>query len=172
MNSIHDLSDLGCLQTTAEVTAPIQPYKPLYRPQRYFEAPLPEVTCFNCGEAGHMSNTCMHPGIRKRCVYCGTVGHRAATCPEAVCVSCGLTGHIPNSCKVEGGECTICQQAGHRPEECLGRGDALEERETRGLRCLLKGCKGHCTCYQLQGYSRLIYCCKCGNPGHTFSQCP
>lgn len=172
MNTTQDISDFCSFQPSAEATTALPPQIYQYHSRRYFEEPMPQVICFNCGEAGHMSNTCLNPAIRKKCVYCGVVGHKAATCPEAICDSCGLTGHITGSCQLEGPKCPICRKTGHAEAHCLARESAVDDREVTHLRCLLKACPGHSNCYQLQGYSRIIYCCKCGDNGHTSPQCP
>lgn len=173
MNTTQDILDFCCFQPSAEPTTALPSQIHVYRSRRYFEEEIPQVICFNCGESGHMSNSCMNPVVRIRCVYCGVRGHKAASCPEAVCDSCGLIGHITGSCQLEGLKCAICRKTGHSEVHCLARESAVEDsRETVPLRCLHKACPGHINCYQLQGYSRVVYCCKCGDSGHTSPLCP
>lgn len=162
--------ELYSYQPTSEETLPLDP--PPTRPHRiirYFEQSF--VTCLTCGEPGHMRSDCEKTQRRTRCVYCGNEGHVADMCPESECDICGLSGHLTAVCRGRRDICGTCGKSGHSPDHCIARNSVREEIHIEGVRCLFKGCEGHCNCYELQGYSRMTYCCKCGEPGHEVSQC-
>ena len=57
------------------------------------------VTCYACGEQGHVRNNC--PKMRGReieCIACGKHGYVRRNCPNIVCGKCNLRGHKEINC--------------------------------------------------------------------------
>lgn len=40
------------------------------------------VSCFKCGESGHVATRCERPAAKRACYLCGATGHLAAGCPK------------------------------------------------------------------------------------------
>ena len=59
------------------------------------------VTCYNCGEVGHISAACEMPrqegALHRKCFNCGKPGHLSADCTQpqgnTACYECGQPGH-------------------------------------------------------------------------------
>lgn len=138
---------------------------------RYYEDPNPLIKCFNCNEFGHMSGSCQSMSYKFRCNYCGEPGHTAFNCTQVVCHRCLNVGHKINNCRADTNDkCGICKRVGHKPRACLLRDD-MPESSLKHVTCL--NCKeiGHCNCYELQSYSRSVYCPKCADRGHLWDEC-
>ncbi|CAG9333452.1 unnamed protein product [Blepharisma stoltei] len=139
---------------------------------RYYEDPNPLIKCFNCNEFGHMSNSCQSMSYKFRCNYCGELGHTAYSCTQIVCHRCLNVGHKINQCRADTNDkCGICRRAGHRPRVCMLRDKPLEDSQLAKLTCLNCGEIGHTNCYELESYSKTVYCCKCAEKGHLWDEC-
>lgn len=144
---------------------------PVHSTPRYYEPP---TQCFTCRDFGHTSTNCPVRTARRRCVYCGELGHSARDCADVICRACSGVGHLPEACpqrRLTSPACDVCGGTGHSPKDCLARKDALTEPACSALRCITCHQRSHCNCYTLESYSRLTYCCKCGARGHAMEEC-
>jgi Zinc knuckle len=139
---------------------------------RYFEDPNPLIKCYNCNEYGHMSGTCPNPCYKFRCNYCGEPGHTAYNCTQIVCHKCFGIGHKINNCSADiRDKCSDCRRLGHNYKHCIARQDPLASKNTISITCLVCREIGHANCYQIESYSRSLYCSKCGEKGHLRIEC-
>ncbi|KAG5490033.1 hypothetical protein JKF63_00152 [Porcisia hertigi] len=98
-----------------------------------FSIPLPSiimsaVTCYKCGEAGHMSRVCPRVAATRSCYNCGETGHLSRDCqserkPKS-CYNCGSTEHLSRECQSEAKDgadtrsCYNCGGTGHLSRDC------------------------------------------------------
>lgn len=139
---------------------------------RYFEDPNPLIKCYNCNQYGHMSGTCPNPSYKFRCTYCGEQGHTAYSCSQVICHRCLGVGHKISQCRVDTRDkCEECGRVGHNYKTCLARSDYISSKSLPYLTCLFCRQTGHINCFPLKSYSQSLYCARCGDKGHTFSEC-
>ena len=84
--------------------------------------------CWVCGEADlHTSQECPHA----KCLRCGKVTqHVSATCPETI-------------------KCVLCNVWGHTADDCPMQVLLFADKDTKDVRCLVCGEKGHLNCADL-----------------------
>ncbi|GET93229.1 universal minicircle sequence binding protein [Leishmania tarentolae] len=86
------------------------------------------VTCYKCGEAGHMSRSCPRVAATRSCYNCGETGHMSRDCPSErkpkSCYNCGSTEHLSRDCTNEAKagadtrSCYNCGETGHMSRDC------------------------------------------------------
>ena len=137
---------------------------------RYFEDPNPLIRCYNCNEHGHMSSTCPNPSYKFRCTYCGEQGHTAYSCQLVICHRCQGVGHKISQCNSDTrNKCDACGGSGHSYRSCIARDDPISAKYLSEITCLFCRRKGHINCFSLKSYSKSLFCSRCGEKGHTFS---
>ncbi|AYU83514.1 universal minicircle sequence binding protein [Leishmania donovani] len=86
------------------------------------------ITCYKCGEAGHMSRSCPRAAATRSCYNCGETGHMSRDCPSErkpkSCYNCGSTDHLSRECTNEAKagadtrSCYNCGGTGHLSRDC------------------------------------------------------
>ncbi|CAD5324760.1 unnamed protein product [Arabidopsis thaliana] len=136
----------------------------LLRGARYFD-PLDAgwVTCYSCGEQGHINVDCLAPTTRRKpCFICASLEHSARQCTKghdcfkynsgfkgAVCLRCGDFGHDMILCKYE-----------------------YSKEDLKNIQCYVCKSFGHLCCVEPDdSLSWDVSCYKCGQLGHTGLAC-
>ncbi|KAL1206592.1 Cold shock domain-containing protein 3 [Cardamine amara subsp. amara] len=152
--------------------------KKLLRGARYFDpCDAGSVSCYSCGDQGHITVNCPTPTKRRKpCFICGSLehgarqcskghdcyicnegGHRAKDCPEnyksvskrAVCLRCGGFGHDMILCKYE-----------------------YSQEDLKDIQCYVCKSFGHLCCIEPgNSLSWAVSCYRCGQLGHTGLAC-
>ncbi|XP_010514723.1 PREDICTED: protein AIR2 [Camelina sativa] len=123
--------------------------KKLLRGARYFDPPdAGWMSCYSCGEQGHITVNCPTPTKRRKpCFICGSLEHGARQCSK---------GH----------DCYICKKSGHRAKDCPNK----YKSGSKGALCLRCGDFGHdmilCTYDYSEEDLKDIQCYVCKNFGH------
>ncbi|EOA24155.1 hypothetical protein CARUB_v10017389mg [Capsella rubella] len=165
------------VETFAEPTPSNLVMNKLLRGARYFDPPdAGWVSCYSCGEKGHITINCPSPiKRRKPCFICGSLEHGAKQC---------LKGH----------DCYICKKAGHRAKDCPNKyksrskdvclrcGDfghdmvlckyEYSQEDLKDIQCYVCKSFGHLCCIEPgDSLSWAVSCYRCGQRGHTGLAC-
>ncbi|XP_020881331.1 cellular nucleic acid-binding protein-like isoform X2 [Arabidopsis lyrata subsp. lyrata] len=146
----------------------------LLRGARYFD-PLNAgwVTCYSCGEQGHITVNCPTPTKRRKpCFICGSLEHGAKQCSKGHdCYICNKGGHRAKDCPdkhnsgSKGAVCLRCGDFGHDMILCKYE---YSKEDLKDIQCYVCKSFGHLCCVEPDNSpSWAVSCYRCGQLGHT-----
>ncbi|KAG7564310.1 Zinc finger CCHC-type superfamily [Arabidopsis suecica] len=150
----------------------------LLRGARYFD-PLDAgwVTCYSCGEQGHITVNCPTPTKRRKpCFICGSLEHGAKHCSKGHdCYICNKGGHRAKDCPdkhnsgSKGAVCLRCGDFGHDMILCKYE---YSKEDLKDIQCYVCKSFGHLCCVEPDNSpSWAVSCYRCGQLGHTGLAC-
>ncbi|KAG7559547.1 Zinc finger CCHC-type [Arabidopsis thaliana x Arabidopsis arenosa] len=150
----------------------------LLRGARYFD-PLDAgwVTCYSCGEQGHITANCPTPTKRRKpCFICGSLDHGAKQCSKGHdCYICNKGGHRAKDCPdkhnsgSKGAVCLRCGDFGHDMILCKYE---YSKEDLKNIQCYVCKSFGHLCCIEPDNSpSWAVSCYRCGQLGHTGLAC-
>ncbi|CAN8268351.1 unnamed protein product [Cochlearia groenlandica] len=152
--------------------------KKLLRGARYFDPPDSGwVSCYSCGEQGHITVNCPTPTTRKKpCFICGSLEHGAKQCSKGHdCYICKKSGHRARDCpdKYKSGQksavCLRCGDFGHEMILCKYE---YSHNDLKDIQCYVCKSYGHLCCAEPGNLSSwAVSCYRCGQLGHTGMVC-
>ncbi|CAH2065524.1 unnamed protein product, partial [Thlaspi arvense] len=147
--------------------------KKLLRGARYFDPPdAGWVSCYSCGEQGHITVNCPTPTKRRKpCFICGSLEHGAKQCTKGHdCYICKKGGHRAKDCpdKYKSGSkravCLRCGDFGHDMILCKYE---YSKDDLKDIQCYVCKSFGHLCCVEPGNTpSWAVSCYRCGQLGH------
>ncbi|XP_013786880.1 zinc finger CCHC domain-containing protein 7-like [Limulus polyphemus] len=143
-------------------------YKHMFKKsQQYrYHNHLMRVTCNNCQEQGHLSKVCTKPRKLVTCFLCGQIGHLGDNCRDVACTRCLAVGHQVARCmwRVQDvrRKCPICSMRGHLRNECPDLWRRFHATIVPGTPV-----KGTCKTKNRKN----VYCYNCAKKGHYGHEC-
>uniref|UniRef100_A0A1J3EM29 DNA-binding protein HEXBP n=1 Tax=Noccaea caerulescens TaxID=107243 RepID=A0A1J3EM29_NOCCA len=152
--------------------------KKLLRGARYFDPPdAGWVSCYSCGEQGHITVNCPTPTKRRKpCFICGSLEHGAKQCSKGHdCYICKKSGHRARDCPDKyksGAKTAVCLRCGDFGHDMILCNYEYSRDDLKDIQCYVCKRFGHLCCVE-PGNSPTwaVSCYRCGQLGHIGLAC-
>ncbi|KFK33853.1 hypothetical protein AALP_AA5G068700 [Arabis alpina] len=152
--------------------------KKLLRGARYFDPPdAGWVSCYSCGEQGHITVNCPTPTKRRKpCFICGSLEHGAKQCSKGQdCYICKKGGHRAKDCPDKyksGSKTAVCLRCGDFGHDMILCKYEYSQADLKDIQCYVCKSFGHLCCVEPgNSQSWAVSCYRCGQLGHIGLAC-